>query len=68
MVPLELTGEVPARLESFRWVGLRERDREPSIDRVALVDGEVAGDVAALVEGAALQQRPLPEHLDHGGT
>ena len=67
VISLELVGEVPAGLDPLGRVGLCERDRQPLVDGVTLGDGEVAGDVAALVEGAALHQRPITEHLANSG-
>jgi len=57
MRAVELAGEVPTRLESLVWVGLREREAEAPVDDVTLVNGQVADDVLrlpALVAGPRL--------------
>ena len=47
---VELVGEVATRPEAFDRIRLGERDRETPIDQVALIGGEIPGDVAALVQ------------------
>ena len=58
-------GERPTGRQALGRIWLGERLGESPVDGVALADGQVPGDVAALVEGAALHQGPFTEYLGH---
>ena len=62
MGPLQLAGQRPSRPQPLGRIRVRKRAGQASVDAATLGLWQVLGDVAALVHGAALDQRELTEH------
>jgi hypothetical protein len=62
-----LGGETTRIAQTGLRVGVGEDPGEPFVDRFLAGDRQVAGDIAALVQGAMLHQRLGPEHFGNSG-